>query len=109
MRYLTLEQRESLKKALESRAAQLRDEVDEDRKTDLNELTEVAALERDVLELRQVEAALERLHEPDFGLCGDCGVEIPFVRLQAAPIVTRCVVCEERHEAASGARHRATL
>ena len=109
MRYLTLEQRESLKKALTDRAAQLREEVDEDRGHDLNELTEVAALERDVLELRQVESALERLHEPDFGLCGDCGVEIPFVRLQASPSALRCVVCEERHEAASGARQRSTL
>ena len=46
----------------------------------------------------QLEAALARLHEPDFGLCVDCNAEIPYARLSANPIATRCVSCQAKHE-----------
>jgi RNA polymerase-binding transcription factor DksA len=99
-RYLTIQQRETLQRLLEERAAELREEIGEDRLADLNAEPEVAALERDVIELREVEAALARVHEPDFGLCADCEGDIPFARLQAAPSARRCVACQaiaERH------------
>jgi DnaK suppressor protein len=98
MRYLTIEQREALQHALERRGAQLRGEVREDLQADLNAEPEVAALERDAVELQQVEAALARLHQPGFGLCLDCKAEIPYVRLQASPIAIRCLGCEQAHE-----------
>jgi RNA polymerase-binding transcription factor DksA len=99
-RYLTIQQRETLQRLLEERAAELREEIGEDRLADLNAEPEVAALERDVIELREVEAALARVHEPDFGLCADCEGDIPFARLRAAPSARRCVACQaiaERH------------
>jgi RNA polymerase-binding transcription factor DksA len=65
---------------------------------DLNAEPEVAALERDEVELREVEAAQGRVHEPDFGLCVDCNADIPFARLQAAPWARRCVPCQARAE-----------
>ena len=70
----------------------------EDLGADLNAEPEAAALQRDVEELRAVESALARLHEPGFGLCADCGAEIPFTRLQAAPAATHCRACAARHE-----------
>jgi len=97
-RYLTIQQRESLQRLLEERAAALRDEIGEDRMADLNAEPEVAALERDVVELREIEAALGRVHEPDFGLCADCEADIPFARMQATPWARRCVACQARAE-----------
>ena len=98
MHYFTLEQREGLQRQLEARAAVLRDEIGEDRLADLDAEPEAAALERDVVELRDVEHALGRLHEPDFGICPDCDGEIPFSRLSANPAATRCVDCQVEFE-----------
>ena len=97
-RYLTIQQRETLQHLLEGRVAALREEIGEDRLADLNAEPEAAALERDIVELREVEAALARVHEPDFGLCAACGADIPFARLQANPSANRCVACQTREE-----------
>jgi phage/conjugal plasmid C-4 type zinc finger TraR family protein len=51
---------------------------------------------------RELEAALARLHEPDFGLCVDCDAEIPYARLSANPTATRCVTCQAQHERGAG-------
>jgi len=101
--YFTIEQRETLQHQLEARAAVLRGEIDEEAKANLNAEPAAAELERDVNELRAVEDALVRLHEPDFGLCVDCEAEIPYARLSANPVATRCVACQTRHEQAPGA------
>jgi DnaK suppressor protein len=49
-------------------------------------------------ELLSLRAALARVQEPDYGLCGDCGKAIPFGRLQVEPQALRCVACETRRE-----------
>ncbi len=98
MHYFTLEQRSALQRQLEERARALREEIGEDRLADLNAEPDVAALERDVIELREVEAALGRLHQPEFGVCVDCETDIPFIRLQAYPTAVRCVGCQARAE-----------
>lgn len=103
MHYFTIQQREALQQQLEARAAVLREEVGEDVKADLNAEPEAVALDLDVNELRAVEAALNRLHEPDFGLCVDCDAEIPYARLSANPIATRCVTCQAKFERNAGA------
>ena len=117
MRYLTIEQRESLQRQLSDRAAALRDEIaaalkrsgspeaiglanhldeiDDEAVADLETSIEV---ERDVRELREVDAALGRLHAPDYGVCTDCGADIPYSRLSAAPSATRCIACQARAE-----------
>ena len=100
MHYFTIEQRERLQRLLESRAAVLREEVSSDVQANLDAEPEAVALEQDVDELREVEAALARLHEPEFGLCEDCGVEVPFSRLLANPAARRCVACQARLEKA---------
>lgn len=57
-----------------------------------------ARMDLEVRALQAMEAAAERLAAEDFGLCEDCGVEIPVARLVANPTATRCVTCQERHE-----------
>lgn len=49
-------------------------------------------------EQRQLGEALLRLRAGDFGSCQDCGCSIPFDRLQAQPMATRCVTCQQRAE-----------
>jgi DnaK suppressor protein len=48
--------------------------------------------------LRQVNEALQRLRQPDFGLCAACGEAIAFDRLRHSPEVLRCITCQENLE-----------
>ena len=57
-----------------------------------------ADLSRDLGELRGLAAARERLKQGRYGPCADCGSDIPYARLKAAPGALRCEPCEERHE-----------
>ena len=57
-----------------------------------------AELSRDVVELRELEAARQRLADGTYGICADCGASIGFERLQAEPAAVRCVECQQRHE-----------
>ncbi len=49
-------------------------------------------------ELNQVASALGRIEAGTYGLCIDCGVEIPAARLHAAPEAARCIACQEKAE-----------
>jgi RNA polymerase-binding transcription factor DksA len=40
-----------------------------------------------------VDAALERLRQPDYGVCIECGDDIAFVRLQTDPTALHCEHC----------------
>ena len=59
---------------------------------------DAAAIDRDVRELRSVEAARERLQAGNYGVCGDCGNPVPWPRLLAQPDAERCVPCAARHD-----------
>ena len=61
---------------------------------DLN-LTE---LDRDVEELRAVQAAIARLRRGDYGKCLGCGEEISPARLEALPQAALCIECQTRAE-----------
>jgi DnaK suppressor protein len=52
-------------------------------------------VDRDSTLLRQVKAALKRLHEGDFGTCLDCEEAISPKRLAAVPWALRCIQCQE--------------
>jgi DnaK suppressor protein len=54
--------------------------------------------DRQVNELRDIDAAFARMKAGDFGICVDCGANIPMPRLLAYPTAKRCVACQERHE-----------
>jgi RNA polymerase-binding transcription factor len=120
MRYLTIEQRETLQAWLNYRSAMLRreiaaalrrsgteeavrlanhlEEVGDEAVADLESSIEIAEIERDVRELREVERTLSRLHEPEYGVCVDCGADIPYSRLSANPTAERCISCQRRAE-----------
>lgn len=57
-----------------------------------------AELTRDLAEQRELQAAAKRIAEDRYGACADCGVDIPFTRLQASPGALRCQPCQGRHE-----------
>jgi len=57
-----------------------------------------AELTRDLAELRALEQARARLATDEFGVCLDCGNEIPYARLAVQPAALRCVDCQGLHE-----------
>jgi len=125
MRYLTIEQRESLRDALASHAALLRGEIasnlrrsrrpscgtlarriEEDGEAELSALdgleTEIDGTEvhQEMRQLRRVRDALARLRSPDYGICADCEGDIPFSRLKDDPFLTLCLHCQQRRDLA---------
>jgi RNA polymerase-binding protein DksA len=61
--------------------------------------------QRDIDELAQVEAALQRLDAGSYGNCADCDEPIPLARLQVQPAALRCARCQSaREHARSGSR-----
>ncbi|HZM33111.1 MAG TPA: TraR/DksA family transcriptional regulator [Burkholderiales bacterium] len=57
-----------------------------------------ADVSRDLAELRALDAARERMKEGSYGVCSDCGGEIDYPRLKAAPAALRCIRCQTLHE-----------
>lgn len=47
-------------------------------------------------ELREVEAALERLRDGEYGACSTCGERISYARLQVMPEAKRCALCQAK-------------
>jgi RNA polymerase-binding protein DksA len=45
--------------------------------------------------IRDIQAALARIEDGTYGICGRCGEEISLGRLQAVPEATRCVNCAD--------------
>lgn len=76
-------------------------DVDDAAVASLETSLNIAAIERDMRELRAAEQALQRLSSEGYGICTDCNAEIPFDRLHASPIASRCIVCLSRVEQAS--------
>ena len=63
--YFTLEQRDALEKEIRARNASQ----------------------------PSLQPALQRLHQPDYGVCIECGKDIAFVRLLADPDALHCDDC----------------
>ena len=108
-KWLTQRLNESLARAHETLAeiSDLRDKLSDE--------MDQASLSSDIgfsLRIRDREAkligkitdALERLEEGTFGICEECGEEIPIKRLMARPVTTLCIECKEAQEAEEGAR-----
>lgn len=57
------------------------------------------SLAKNILDrINQVERALERLDEGNYGWCERCGTDIPVERLAAFPSATLCVSCKQLEE-----------
>jgi DnaK suppressor protein len=48
--------------------------------------------------IQKILAALGKLDDGSYGICEDCGDEIPFRRLQAQPMTSLCIHCQEELE-----------
>jgi RNA polymerase-binding transcription factor len=57
-----------------------------------------AEVTRDLAELRELSAAHARIADGSYGVCADCGADIPVARLRAQLAALRCFACQERHE-----------
>ncbi len=72
---------------------------------DLIAALDIAEVERDVVELRALQAARARLDAGMYGTCVDCGTDVPVERLEAHPAAIRCTPCQAREESRAGTRH----
>ena len=49
--------------------------------------------------IAKIDEALERIKDGSFGICEECGKDIPESRLQVRPVTTLCIKCKEKQEA----------
>jgi DnaK suppressor protein len=57
-----------------------------------------AEVTRDILEVRDIVGAEERIAAGRYGICIDCGESIPLERLKAYPSCKRCLRCQQVRE-----------
>lgn len=69
----------------------------------------LAIVDRQVHEMRDIEAAKRRIKAGDYGVCVDCGAGIGFDRLMAYPTAKRCIVCQRQHERIYAGQARPSL
>lgn len=67
---------------------------------------DTAIIDRHIVELRDIEAARERLSQGTYGICIDCDEAVVFERLAAYPTAKRCVRCQQQRE--HGYAHQST-
>ncbi|MFH2219666.1 MAG: RNA polymerase-binding protein DksA [Pseudomonadota bacterium] len=48
--------------------------------------------------IKKIQTALRRIESGEFGVCEDCGEDIPATRLMARPVTTKCIECKTREE-----------
>ena len=58
----------------------------------------ITMIDRQVQELRRVEAAQRRMDMGTFGVCDECGCVIGYERLRSYPTAGRCVECQAQYE-----------
>ena len=118
---LTTKKKEYLKKWLTKRLNELLEGVKETsiNTTDINDKiidkTDQASNESDrslLLRIKdresklivKIKGALDRLEEGAFGICEECGKEIPEKRLMARPVASLCIECKRNQEFAEKVR-----
>jgi RNA polymerase-binding transcription factor len=57
--------------------------------------THASLIERAEFRLKAIDQALSRLERSSYGICEDCGEEIPLERLKVLPFAACCVSCQE--------------
>jgi RNA polymerase-binding protein DksA len=122
---------ESLRTALQARSRHLREEIRQGLlRSDSEQFVQVAAdvrdledesfadlvvdvglaeIDRDLDELREIDAALRRLEAGIYGVCETCDRPIELRRLEAAPHVLRCIDCQTVYERTHVSRAPSTL
>ena len=54
--------------------------------------------ERERFLIRKIKDALSRIEEGTYGICEECGEDIPVARLKARPVTNYCLDCKTRME-----------
>ena len=54
--------------------------------------------ERERFLIRKIKDALRRIEEGTYGICEECGEDIPIARLKARPVTNYCLDCKTRME-----------
>jgi DnaK suppressor protein len=65
---------------------------------DLADSIDFSLLEMKNRTLKDIEEAIRRVREKNYGLCEECGRSIPEGRLKAMPFARTCVHCQENRE-----------
>ena len=63
--------------------------------------THATLIERVEDRLKAIDFAFDRLERGLYGVCAQCGEEIPLARLKALPFAAYCVTCEEKRDQAA--------
>ena len=98
---LLVEIRQDLQKSDDDRARLYADRVhdlEDESVADLLVDLDLAEIDRDLAELREVEAALDRIEQGSYGTCETCDGPIGEERLLANPAAFRCLDCQAMHE-----------
>jgi len=115
LKHLTQEQVNELKaillemrrKILESAESQLKDPSnvkceggDEIDRADLetDRFITFRIKDREAKLLHKIDYALMKMEMGTYGICENCGAQIPFERLKARPVTTMCIECKEIEE-----------
>ena len=72
----------------------------------LRDEIQVAVMDSRSRQLAQIETALERLSQRDYGICDDCAEFIGLARLRALPFAERCTPCQSHAELQESRRAR---
>jgi RNA polymerase-binding protein DksA len=64
-----------------------------------------AMINQDIEDVRDINAARERMATGTYGSCTDCGEEIAYERLLAYPTAKRCIHCQRLYERQNAAAH----
>ncbi len=92
------------KKELVSKSARVVDidtDGDETDEIQANMILELAGQlsDRNLEKIGQIDEALKKISNKDYGLCEDCGEEISEKRLNINPYFLTCILCAEEREA----------
>jgi RNA polymerase-binding protein DksA len=63
---------------------------------DTDSLCEIMDIEAS--QIGQIDMALTKIDNGTYGICEDCGGEIPLIRLEALPFATQCIDCKRKAE-----------
>jgi DnaK suppressor protein len=79
---------------LQEAISDMYDQADDERERQFT----ILLCDRDKETLSQIDDALERLEEGDYGLCEECGAKISPARLKIRPFARFCVPCKSKLE-----------
>ncbi len=117
---LSKKQNTELKAQLDKRLGELRDEIKQELLTFDNEEynktagqvhdigddsladflvdMNLAVIDHHIQEVKEIEAALLKISNGEYGRCSDCDTPIKYQRLEVQPTATRCIKCQAVHE-----------